>query len=85
MVNEKRFKSSPYHLSIYFLLRNRPKCFEKPVAIVTELSEYEKVIATTLKSFYTRQPPRDIFYKSYILSSVILSNFSAKQYLAMLN
>ena len=60
--------------SLYVILTNRPRSFQKTAAITTGLSDNHKMIITTFRSSYTRKPPRNIIYRNY-------KNFNAHDFL----
>ena len=56
------------------ILTNRPRSFQKTAAITTGLNDYHKMIRTTFRSPYMREPPRNIIYRNY-------KNFNAQNIL----
>ena len=65
------FKSATSQSSLDIILTSRPNI---SAAITTGFSDYHKMIITTFKSSYTREPPRNIIYRNY-------KNFNAQDFL----
>ena len=63
---------SPSSLDV--ILTNRPRSFRKTAATTLGLSDYYKMIITTFRSSYTREPPQNIIYRNY-------KNFNAQDFL----
>ena len=47
------------------MLTNRPKCFQKPSTVVTGLSDFHRMIISSLKTTFNKFPPRKIIFRDY--------------------
>ena len=66
LVNIKTcFNSAAPHSSLYVILTNRPRSFQKMAVITAGLKDYHKVMITTFRSPHTRKPPRNIISRNY--------------------
>ena len=75
LINAKTcFQSATSQSHLDVILTNRPRSFQKTAAITTGRSYYHKMIITTFRSSYTREPPRIIIYRNY-------KNFNAQDFL----
>ena len=57
----KHVLNQPRQFSLDVILTNRPRSFQKTVAITTGLNDNHEIIVTTFRPSYTPKPPRNIF------------------------
>ena len=68
------FKNPTKPTCIDLIITNRPKCFQDSVVIETGLSDIQKISATVIKMYYTKQKPsivRYIKFKNFCNKSFI--------------
>ena len=56
------------------MLTNKSRSFQKTSTVVTGLSDCHKMVITCLKSYFKKQPPKNIIYRDY-------KNFNEKEFL----
>ena len=59
----KHVLNQPRQFSLDVILTNRPRSFQKTVAITTGLNDNHEIIITTFRSSNTAKPPRNTIYR----------------------
>ena len=66
LVKEPTCFKNPYNPScIDLFLTNRPRSFQNTLTIETGISDFHKMAITVMKTFYKKQKPKIIQYRSY--------------------
>ena len=65
LINRKSCHKNLSGTTIDITLTNRPNCFQKTSTVVTDLSDFHKMIISCLKTTFKKIPPKKIIIRDY--------------------
>ena len=82
-------KKSKHPTCIDLILTNRPKSFQNTCVVETGLSDFHKLTTTVLKSNFSKQAPKIMYYRNYknfknkVFRNDLLTNIGKQGYQEM--